>query len=84
MNDKDKIFKLYSESYTYSEEDFALVSDICNDYYVKFSQLIAEELKKVKPELQDELLGRLQDLSSVYGSKYDEYLEADTPQQQHL
>jgi hypothetical protein len=54
--------------------DFDLLSDIKNEYWIKFSKLIAETLKKVPISLHDELLIMLQDASSVYGSNYEKYL----------
>lgn len=67
------------------EEDLDIfLQEIKNDFYVKFSSLIAEQLDratsridfdtmkfKTMHEIQDDLLTLFQESASVYGSKYD-------------
>lgn len=56
------------------EDKYELLQIAKDEYYIEFSKLIASTLKKVPKEWQDDLLVRLQETSSVYGSRYARYL----------
>jgi hypothetical protein len=57
-----------------SQNPFDLLFELKNEYWIEFSKLIAQTLKKAPAHLHDELLMMLQESSSVYGSGYDKYL----------
>ena len=56
------------------DEHIALV-ELGDEYWEEFSKLIADKLKKAPPHLRDIFLSMMQEKSSVYGSKYEDYME---------
>lgn len=60
-----------------TESESELLWQVGNEYYTDFGKLIAKTLRKVPANLQEELKGRLQDSSSVYGSCYEKFMNLD-------
>lgn len=56
------------------DDDADLIHEISDQYWIDLSKLIGRTLSKAPPRLHHELLERLQEKSSVYGSDYDSYL----------
>lgn len=57
-----------------TEEEEDLIHEVQDNYWVDFSKLVGSTLSKVPEHLRDDLLMRLQEKSSVYGSAYDKYI----------
>ncbi len=58
-----------------TEEEYITLSELGDEYWEEFSKLIAAKLKKCPEHLRDKFLTMLQELSSVFGSKYDHYMK---------
>lgn len=58
-----------------TEAQGILLNEITNSYWREFSKVIAQHLLLAPPELRDDLMMRLQDHSSCYGSNYDKHLQ---------
>jgi hypothetical protein len=58
-----------------TNKEINLLLKIKNDYWESFSKLVAKSLKKAPKHLHQLLLMQLQESSSVYGSKYEDYME---------
>jgi len=54
-----------------TEEDGELIHEINNQYWQDLSRLIGQTLSRAPARLHPELLERLQESSSVYGSDYE-------------
>lgn len=61
-----------------TEREGELLHRVTEAYWVAFSKLVARHLDRVPPHLQGDLLMRLQEHSSVYGSAYAQYLKPRT------
>ena len=57
-----------------TEDDYDLMHEISDQYWIDLSKLIGRTLSKAPARLHDELLMRLQEKSSVYGSDYESHL----------
>ena len=58
-----------------SEAEGDLLHEVKEAYWLEFSKLVAASLSQVLPVLRPALLAMLQDVSSVYGSCYEDFLE---------
>lgn len=56
-----------------TENESITLNDICNEFWVEFSKLVAQTLDRTTPDLEDLLLEKLGEHSSVYGSDYAKY-----------
>jgi hypothetical protein len=60
--------------YTVTDDEDIRLTQICNDFWHAFSALIASSLDQCPtPDLEDLLLMKLGEHSSVYGSEYEKY-----------
>ena len=55
--------------------DADLLFEVTEKYWLDFSKLVGETLSKVAPDLRDELLMRIQEKSSCYGSCYMRFVK---------
>ena len=55
--------------------DADLLFEVTEKYWLDFSKLVGETLSKVAPDLRDELLMRIQEKSSYYGSCYMRFVK---------
>lgn len=62
-----------SRHYLY-ESEHILLTNICNEYWREFGQLVAKHLQKAPAELRDHLLVMIEERSSAHGSNYEKYL----------
>lgn len=57
-----------------TEDEAIQLNNICNEFWVEFSKLVARSLdQNTSPDLEDPLLEKLGEHSSVYGSDYAKY-----------
>lgn len=56
-----------------TNDELDLVLDVAEHFWVQLSKLVARELDKVPAHLDGELLLRLQEKCSVYGTNYEVY-----------
>lgn len=56
-----------------TEDEHIKLVEIGNEYWDKFSRLIAETLEKMPKHLEREVLEYLEDRSSVHGSNFEKY-----------
>ncbi len=57
-----------------TEDQHIKLVEVKNSFYEEFSKLVAVHIAKMPVELEREVTESLQEMSSVYGSKYDEFL----------
>jgi len=57
-----------------TEEQGEMLHEAKNEFYIKFSMLVAKQLAKLPVELEEEAKMHFQESCSVYGSCYDDYL----------
>lgn len=60
-----------------SEEEYEKLVTLGDEFWEEFSKLIAAKLKKTPSHLREVFLAMMQDKASVYGSKYDHYMEQE-------
>lgn len=58
-----------------TEDESELLHNVKNDYWHAFSALVGATLNRVPAHLRDDLLERLQESSSVYGSEYEKHVK---------
>jgi len=58
-----------------TEEQHIQLVEAGNDFWNRYSRLVAEVVSLFPPEMEDEVLSYLQDRSSAYGSKYRQHVE---------
>ena len=63
---------------TLTEEEFDLLNDEAEKFWVSFSKLIAHHMDAVPFKLRDHMIYMLGDRSSVFGSNYSKYMEKST------
>ncbi len=62
-----------------TDEEHVNLIDVGNEFWSKFSALVAEAVNKMPKELESLTLAYLSDHSSVYGSDYMSHLNENRP-----
>lgn len=57
-----------------TEDEHERLVEVGNSFWTQFGQLAATHIALMPPELQDLTTAHLQDLCSIYGTRYDEHL----------
>jgi hypothetical protein len=63
--------------YSLTEEEHLDLVDVGDSFWHAFGKLAAEHIQKMPPQLRDVTTQYLQEKSSIYGSRYDEFLMGD-------
>ena len=60
-----------------TEDEHIQLVDVGNEFWEEFSKLCAKYIQKMPPHLVATTTEYLQDKTSIYGSKYDDYLSPE-------
>jgi hypothetical protein len=66
-----------AQRYTMTEDEAVRLHEVGNEFWEAFSKLCAEQIMKMPPDLRAITCEMMQEKASVYGSKYEDYVDGD-------